>query len=354
MKRTLTALLLLGLLNSTAMAQHVSPGRLGVQPTLDPEGVFILDKNGTWVTIGSMTGGVFTSVAGGGGGGTFTWPGTADVGSGGSPASAGSTMPYVNAYLPGLLPGFAAAPTVNLGALNGAATQVTLASILAALGAPAQAGGTVNLGSIGGAATQTTLAGILSVLGAPMQNTGGGTPITGQTLAAGGTGMIGWLSQLYGAMTLGVFAPGGALPGQGVLTGGQDVNGLPQNVYIDPCSKKHLFFDSVTATGTAHQLVAGVAGKKIYLCGGTTTVPSAALNWSIVEGTGSTCTTPAGVFMNGATPTAATGASLVANEGVAPNGTTFASTAITGSTLCELFTTTNTPTVNTHIAYVQE
>lgn len=352
MKKQLITALLLCSLSLPSLAQNVSPGRLGVQPTLDPEGVFVLDKNGTWVSIGSMTGGEFTPVAGGGG--TFTWPGSAGVAAGGTSAGLG-TMPFVNAYLPGLLPGFATVPTFNFGSIGPAATQATLAALLTALGSPLQANGTVNISGIGGIATQTTSAAILAALGAPLQNTGGGTPITGQTLGSGGVGIIGWLSQVYAGMTQGVFTPGGTFPGQGVITGGQDVAGLPQPVYIDPCNQKRSTVDVVTATGTATTLVAAVAGKKIYLCAGTTVIPSAALNWSMVEGTGGTCTTPIGVYLNQASaPTAATGASLVANEGLAPPGPTFAQTSLAGTTLCQVFTTTNAPTVNAHIVFVQE
>lgn len=114
MKYALAALaLLFGISGAAAQgAAGVSPGRLGVSPLIDPEPVYILDKTGTWVTIGSMTGGEFTPVAGGGG--TFVWPGTAGIGTAGQAAPAGGTMPFVNSYLDGLLPAFATTPTFIL------------------------------------------------------------------------------------------------------------------------------------------------------------------------------------------------------------------------------------------------
>lgn len=92
--------------------------------------------------------------------------------------------------------------TANLGTIGGAATQTTLAAVLAALGTPLQAGGNVavtasalptgastettlaavntKLGSslplMTGAATQTTLASVLSALQGTLTVTGGGTP----------------------------------------------------------------------------------------------------------------------------------------------------------------------------------
>ena len=62
----------------------------------------------------------------GGGGGTFTWPGTAGLSTGGT-ASAG-TMPYVNAYLNGTLPAFASTPTFNLGSIGLAASAANQTS----------------------------------------------------------------------------------------------------------------------------------------------------------------------------------------------------------------------------------
>ena len=130
MKRSAFTALALLLALAPAFSQAVSPARVGIQPTMDPEGVFILDKNNTWVTIGSTTGGVFTPVAGGGT--PFSWPGTADVNTPGAAPAGGllATMPYVNAYLPGLLPAFQSPPTVNIGTVGGIALSVNQPSIV--------------------------------------------------------------------------------------------------------------------------------------------------------------------------------------------------------------------------------
>jgi hypothetical protein len=75
---------------------------------------------------------------------------------------------------------------------TGAATQTTLAALLAALGTPAQAGGAVSVSNFPatqpisaaslplptGAATQTTLASVLTALGAPLQETGGSVSVS--------------------------------------------------------------------------------------------------------------------------------------------------------------------------------
>jgi hypothetical protein len=113
---------------SLASAQGVSPARVGITPTTDPETVSIRDNANHWVTIGTMTGGVFTPVAGGG----SNWPGTCDPGLARVPCL--GTMPYVNAYFPsdGLLPNFASPPTVNIGtaAAGGVGLDSSLQSIL--------------------------------------------------------------------------------------------------------------------------------------------------------------------------------------------------------------------------------
>ena len=119
-------------------AQSVSPGNLGVTPTVDPEGVYVLDKTKHWITIGTMTGGVFTPVGGGGGGGCS---GTCDVNilslngtslgtptGVGVPPAGGTNVMTVNAQI------------LNLATLSTAANQATanttLSSILCRLRPP--------------------------------------------------------------------------------------------------------------------------------------------------------------------------------------------------------------------------
>lgn len=124
MKLARAALALL-LLASPAVAQ-VSPGQLGVTKNVDPQTAYIRDDLGNWVTIGTMSAGVFSPIASGG---TFTWPGTADVATGGTAAPGGGTMPYVNAYLQSNATVYTnnaadAAPTVS-GPLNAVDTGIT-------------------------------------------------------------------------------------------------------------------------------------------------------------------------------------------------------------------------------------
>lgn len=124
MKLARAALALL-LLASPAVAQ-VSPGQLGVTKNVDPQNVYVRDDIGNWVTIGTMSGGVFSPISSGG---TFTWPGTADVATGGTAAPGGGTMPYVNAYLQSNATVYTnnaadAAPTVS-GPLSAADSGIT-------------------------------------------------------------------------------------------------------------------------------------------------------------------------------------------------------------------------------------
>jgi hypothetical protein len=93
---------------------------------------------GTPVAWGSTPTGVVLSAnvncVTGCGGGSFTWPGTAGNAAGGTTTA--GTMPYVNAYLTGALPAFAATPTFNLGTLNGAATSANQTGVQSAPGTP--------------------------------------------------------------------------------------------------------------------------------------------------------------------------------------------------------------------------
>jgi hypothetical protein len=116
------------------------------------------------------------------------------------------------------------------------------------------------------------------------------------------------------------------------------------------------FADVETTTGTGVAVVNGVSGKKIYVCGATI-VTSAAANASLIEGSSSTCGTSstAGVFLNTGV-TAANGAAFAANGGISrgDGNATIAQTSTAANYLCVLFTTTNSPQVNVHLAYVQQ
>ena len=165
-------------------------------------------------------------------------------------------------------------------------------------------------------------------------------------------------SNLATMLSLGSFATGppATLPSGGVLTGGKDVNGAAVPAPVDPCLQPKSFFDLSTATGTGTQLVAGVTGKKIYVCAGTLLMTSAASHVSLIEGSNSTCgiATTSVLGNNTASVVAANGLPFLANGGISPPGTTIAQTAAAGDYLCVLFDTANSPTVSTHVAYVQE
>lgn len=125
----------------------------------------------------------------------------------------------------------------------------------------------------------------------------------------------------------------------------------------DPCFaslKKYADFESTSSGGS---IITAASSEKAYICA-ISIVTSAAANVSIIEGTGSSvCTggTTAGDFLNTGT-TAANGAAFAANGGIQAGqgtGTIFANATADQNT-CVLFSTTNTPTVNVHVAYVQQ
>lgn len=160
-------------------------------------------------------------------------------------------------------------------------------------------------------------------------------------------------NNLYAAVTAGAFTDGGTLPSQGVMVGGKDAANLPRTMQIEHCSYPKSTVDIETTTGTGIQVVAGVAATKIYICELDITT-SAAANVSLIEGSNSTCSaTTAGVFLNPGV-TAANGGLLQAGITRGGANSTVAQTATTANTVCVLFTTTNTPQVNVHLAYVQQ
>lgn len=145
--------------------------------------------------------------------------------------------------------------------------------------------------------------------------------------------------------------------GQGTMAASVPVALASDQSVGDPCMFKPKLFADFESPTSGGQLVAGTSGKKTYICGIAGFV-SAATNISLLEGTGSSvCTggTPAAVFFNTST-TAANGAALPANGGLTfgNGGGELAATATNADNLCVVFTTTNTPQVNLHVAYVQQ
>jgi hypothetical protein len=159
-------------------------------------------------------------------------------------------------------------------------------------------------------------------------------------------------SNLYAALTSGVVTIGSPILTAGVQTAGKDINGNSQAMQVNPCAFASSFVDVVTTTGTGTLVITGVTGKIIYICGVLET-NSATINWSLIEGTGPTCTSPANVMGNNpSSVTAANGMTLAAGFTKGDTDKTIAKTVITGDNLCELFTTVGTPQVNLHVSYV--
>ena len=137
----------------------------------------------------------------------------------------------------------------------------------------------------------------------------------------------------------------------------------PVHSTLDPCSysKKSTAFFNITASGAS--FITAVAADYTYICQITVTA-STQTNFSIVAGTGSSvCTggTPYPIFGNPA-ETAANGALIgvsatVGGGIVVGNGEATVAGGSVGGTvnynLCALITTTNSPTVNGTILYVQ-
>jgi hypothetical protein len=125
----------------------------------------------------------------------------------------------------------------------------------------------------------------------------------------------------------------------------------------DPCMFQAKAFADFESTTSGGSVITAVSGKKAYICG-VTIGTSTAANISLIEGTGSSvCTggTTAGVYLNSGV-TAANGMSFAATGGVAfgNGGNEIAANATANQNICVAFTTTNSPQVNVHVAYVQQ
>jgi hypothetical protein len=84
---------------------------------------------------------------------------------------------------------------------------------------------------------------------------------------------------------------------------------------VDPCKAHTKLFASISQTGNT-QLVAGTAGKKIYVCS-IHVVAAVATDVAVVEGTGTVCGTGAAGVAGFGGATAATGWNFAANGGIA-------------------------------------
>ena len=193
-------------------------------------------------------------------------------------------------------------------------------------------------------------------------------------------GPIQWAGGTLGAMANYGTSPGAVLvPGVNADVTNVNANGsatsansspvviasdqAPVHSSLDPCSysKKSTAFFNITASGAS--FITATAADFTYICQITVTA-STQTNFSIVAGTGSSvCTggTPYPIFGNPA-ETAANGALIgvsatVGGGIVVGNGEATVAGGSVGGTvnynLCALITTTNSPTVNGTILYVQ-
>ena len=216
-----------------------------------------------------------------------------------------------------------------------------------------------------------------------------GTPPTGNVIGAnvnclvgcsGSTAIVSWGGGTLGAMANYGTSPGAVLvPGVNANVTNVNANGSatsansspvviasdqsPVHSSLDPCaySKKSTAFFNITASGAS--FITATAADYTYICQITVTT-STQTNFSIVAGTGSSvCTggTPYPIFGNPA-ETAANGALIgvsatVGGGIVVGNGEATVAGGSVGGTvnynLCALITTTNSPTVNGTILYVQ-
>lgn len=105
------------------------------------------------------------------------------------------------------------------------------------------------------------------------------------------------------------------LTGSGACENNVNLNQLGgKAVFLDPCQANAPTFTniSVAATGPT-SIVPGVAAKNLYVCSIFIAPVTAAVNFTLISGTGTNCaTTPVAMF--GGT-TAATGAVMAINEG---------------------------------------
>lgn len=124
------------------------------------------------------------------------------------------------------------------------------------------------------------------------------------------------------------------------------------SVYVDPCQvNTPTSLPLNEATGSAVTIIAGVSGKKTYICG-MVLVAAVATNVNLVEGTGTNCSSVSSGLFGGST--AATGINLAANGGFVAygGGTWVAASATNADNVCYLASAGNQ--VSGVIKYVQQ
>jgi hypothetical protein len=111
---------------------------------------------------------------------------------------------------------------------------------------------------------------------------------------------------------------------------------IATNNNTDPCSFQPKSGAAFGTTSTSAQVVAGVAGKKVFMCS-LSLIAGSAANFSVIEGTGATCTTANEAAIIGATTTP-NGMALAANGGLTlgNGGNTIGFTSTTSNGVCLL------------------
>lgn len=181
----------------------------------------------------------------------------------------------------GTLPAFAATPTVNLGTLNGAATQTTLASVLTAIGTPMQASGgsvTANAGTnlnTSSLATDAHLTALTTALGSPFQ-AGGNVGVTATVLPSS-----------ISSCTAANGSPISGTPTcQGVIVANTNANLTPGDAISTSTygAASPIIGASLLWNGTTYDRWKEGAATGIGLVGGAGTAGTAATNVMTVQG----------------------------------------------------------------------
>jgi len=291
-------------------------------------------------------------------GGSFTWPGTAGLATGGT-TSAG-TMPYVNAYIVngssgGTSSNFGSAfPTAGtaIGLTNGTnmiawSATTTYGTAPAAIAVPGVNADVTNVNSNG----QATMANSSPVVIASNQSNlpanlaaEGGTAVT-STPTAYGTAPTG---NVIGAN---VFVTNANANGQAIAANSSPVVLPAAQVTADPCSLGAKTNLAISTNATAlTQIIAASGSTKIYICSITLIAPGATA-FNLNTGTGTNCGTSTAALVG--STTAANGLSFAANGGLTlGNGSGTVAVTAASSELCTL--QSNAVQIAGNLTYVQQ
>lgn len=208
--------------------------------------------------------------------------------------------------LTGTLPAFAATPTFNLGALNGAALDTSVQAIKTALGTPFQAGGSIGNTSFGAVQSGAWSVGRTWALSAAADSV---TATISGTVATSGPAAVAATSTALS----GVATPAGYTP-----TGGSQVTTGAPNLLIGPFTPQFArdiwgTISATAATGTIQLLRsinggtpapmtdAGYIGQNTTLSGTQANPPAVAYLWNLTGYTGQIINEPLLTASDGAT-----------------------------------------------------